>query len=103
MKLFLQNHCGTIYRADKLKWLKPLLPTATDISRRLILCQKANLSFQPYKIVLDKKDFAQLLVDLKDGDFMASPYLLFTNDNTIICKIYEHGTDTETGEGASQS
>lgn len=94
MKCYLQNHCGTVFRADKIKWLKELLPKPTDISRRIILCQQNKIQFQPYELRLVETDFEKLKTHLGDTNHGAVVYHLFTNDNMIICNIFEYGTNT---------
>lgn len=100
MKCYLQNHCGTVFRADKIKWLKERLPKPTDISRRLLLCQQNNIKFVPYHLGLSKEDYSSLKLYLGDrGSYGAREYFLFTNDNIVICKIFEY----EHGPGADNS
>ena len=81
MKCYLQNYCGTVFRADKIKWLKELLPKPTDISRRIILCQQNKIQFQPYELRLVETDFEKL------NGFEPLYRLNCTNMNPIdICK-----------------
>lgn len=87
LKLFVKNHKGTIYRIDKMGWLKKKLPTATDISRRIILCQQNSIPFKPFELFLEKGDWEKLKSSVGDKQVFSDHYMVVSDESIYICKI----------------
>lgn len=93
MKCYLQNTQGTIRRVDKLKELQEHLPKDSDYSRRVVLCQQNNLSWQPYVLEMNRAAFAHFQCQIGDmkPKAVVQEYRVFDQSEVCILRIVNNG------------